>query len=260
MSDSFAQIAPQYDTLRPLRPADHARLRTVLDAGPTLTVQDLVVDVGCGTGRLTVPLAGLTSARVIGVDPEPRMLEVARTKTGNAPALRGDAAARIEWRQGTAYHLPIGDGLAALVLMVLVVHLLKQRTRAFGEAARILRPGGRLSVWTFTQDDIRDFYLNPYFPSIPRIDLARFPPHEQIARELSRAGFTTVETAIQHDEGEISLAEVVDRVRGRYISTLALLPPLEYRLGLQQLEEALSTDPDRTLHQRIEWAVLTATK
>lgn len=255
MSSPFAEIAPRYDSLRPLRPPDQARLEAMLAAAaspsPTLSDRDLIVEVGCGTGRLTIPLAGLTPARVVGVDPEARMLEVARAK---------DADRRIEWRPGTAYRLPVARDQATLVLMAMVVHLLKQRTRAFREARRILKPAGQLSLWTFTQQDIRDFYLNGYFPSIPLIDLARFPDHRTIESELIRAGFETVTTKIEREQGEISLAEVVDRVRGRYISTLALLPPLEYRLGLQQLEEQLAAAPATTLTQRLEWAIVTATK
>jgi hypothetical protein len=49
-------------------------------------------------------------------------------------------------------------------------------------------------------------------------------------------------------------------VRGRYISTLAMLPPLEYRLGLQQLEEMLARDRSIRLAQRSEWAIITARK
>jgi hypothetical protein len=59
---------------------------------------------------------------------------------------------------------------------------------------------------------------------------------------------------------QLDIADVVDRVRGRYISTLAMLPPLEYRLGLQQLEEMLAQDRSIRLTQRSEWAIFTARK
>ena len=54
-----------------------------------LQPDDLVVEVGCGTGRMTLPLSAMTPARVTGVDAETRMLDVARAK---------DAAGRIEWK------------------------------------------------------------------------------------------------------------------------------------------------------------------
>jgi ubiquinone/menaquinone biosynthesis C-methylase UbiE len=248
MPRSFAEIAPRYDALRPLSTGDRARLEAMLREAD-LQAEDLVVEVGCGTGRLTLPLAAVSPARVMGVDPEARMLDVARSK---------DAARRVEWVRGSAYRLPVGDGEAALVSMVMVVHLLRQRVRAFSEARRVLRPGGRLSVWTFTPRHVEEFYLNAYFPSIALIDRPRFPPVQSLTAELRRAGFGDVRVEMREEPRRIDIAEAVDRVRGRYISTLSLLPPLEYRLGLQRLEEMLAQDRSIMLTQRSEWAIITA--
>ena len=212
---------------------------------------DLVVEVGCGTGRLTLPLAAISPARVMGVDAEAKMLDVARAK---------DAAGRVEWVKGSAYRLPVGDGEAALVMMVMVVHLLRQRVRAFSEARRALRSGGRLSLWTFTPRHVEEFYLNAYFPSIALIDRPRFPAVQTLTTELRRAGFEDVRAEVDQEPRRIGIAEVVDRVRGRYISTLSLLPPLEYRLGLQRLEEMLAQDRSIMLTQQSEWAITTARK
>jgi SAM-dependent methyltransferase len=248
MSPSFAEIAPRYDALRPLSAGDRARLDAMLGEA-ALTAGDLVVEVGCGTGRLTLPLAAVTPARVMGVDSEAKMLDVARGK---------DVAGRVAWVRGSAYRLPIGEGEAALVVMVMVVHLLRQRVRAFAETRRVLRPGGRLSLWTFTPRHVEEFYLNAYFPSIAVIDRPRFPAVHTLTSELRRAGFEEVRVEVCEEPRRIDIAEVVDRVRGRYISTLSLLPPLEYRLGLQRLEEMLAQDRSITLTQRSEWAIITA--
>jgi len=180
MSPSFAEIAPHYDALRPLSAGDRARLETMLREA-ALQPGDLVVEVGCGTGRLTLPLSAMTPALVTGVDAEVRMLDVARGK---------DAAGRVDWVRGSAYRLPLAEGTAALVMMVMVVHLLRQRVRAFREARRILRPGGQLSLWTFTPRHVEEFYLNPYFPSIAVIDRPRFPSTAMLSAELRRAETT----------------------------------------------------------------------
>src|SRR5438270_8012723 len=250
MSPSFAEIAPRYDALRPLAAGDRQRLQNMLQEA-ALQDGDLAVEVGCGTGRLTLPLSAMTAARVIGLDTETRMLEVARAK---------DTAGRIEWIRGSAYRVPVGDGAAALAMMVMVVHLLRQRVRAFTEARRILRPAGLLSLWTFTPRHVEDFYLNPYFPSIAAIDRPRFPSAMVLSAELRRAGFDEPRIQLMDEPRQLDIADVVDRVRGRYISTLAMLPPLEYRLGLQQLEEMLARDRSFRLTQRSEWAIITARK
>jgi hypothetical protein len=79
-----------------------------------------------------------------------------------------------------------------------------------------------------------------------------------LTSELRRAGFAEVRVELQDEPRRIDIADVVDRVRGRYISTLSLLPPLEYRLGLQRLEEMLAQDRSVRLMQRSEWAIITA--
>jgi SAM-dependent methyltransferase len=247
-SSSFAEIAPRYDRLRPLSEGDRRRLMRLLER---ITPADTILEVGCGTGRYTIPIADLSRARVIGVDQEPRMLEVAREK---------DTDKRVDWRPATAYRLSLPDQSVDLVFMAMLVHLLKQRTKAFREAGRVLRRAGRLTIWTFTPGHIENYYLNPFFPSIPLIDRERFPAPSRLERELATAGFAPVRTDIDVDEGEVSLGTVVDRVRGRYISTLSLLPPVEYRLGLQRLEEMIASDPHQSLTHRFEWALITADK
>src|SRR5438105_7065927 len=250
MSPSFAEIAPRYDALRPLSAGDRARLETMLREA-ILQPGDQVVEVGCGTGRLTLPLSAMTAARGMAVDAEAGMRGVARAK---------DTAGRVDWVRGSAYRLPLAEGAAALVTMVMVVHLLRQRVRAFSEARRILRAGGQLSVWTFTPRHVEEFYLNPYFPSIATIDRSRFPSAAVLSAELRRAGFDQPRVQLMDEPRQLDIADVVDRVRGRYISTLAMLPPLEYRLGLQQLEEMLARDRSFRLTQRSEWAIITARK
>ena len=100
-----------------------------------------VVDVGCGTGNASL-LAARWGAVVIGVDPAPRLLEVARERATSegieATFAAGDAAA-----------LPVGDGEAELLLSVFGVIFAPDPAAAAAELARAGAPAGRvvLSAW-----------------------------------------------------------------------------------------------------------------
>ncbi len=108
----------------------------------------VVVDVGCGTGALSIPIAGrLPSARVLGIDGDSQVLDIARGKPG---------ADAVEWTKGLAGALPLQAGEADVVVTSLVLHHLPLQTKRemLSEAHRVLRPGGRLIVadWAAPQD------------------------------------------------------------------------------------------------------------
>jgi SAM-dependent methyltransferase len=94
-----------------------------------------LVDVGCGVGRVSAHLARRADA-VVGVDVSAEMAERARLR------LAGHADARVHC--APAGDLPVGDGRAdTAVCLGVFEHLpAAERSRALGEIARILRPGG----------------------------------------------------------------------------------------------------------------------
>jgi SAM-dependent methyltransferase len=100
-----------------------------------------VVDVGCGTGNAAL-LAAARGARVTGIDPAPRLLEVARDQ---AAAQSCDATFAL----GEAAALPLLDGEADVVLSVFGVIFAPNAVAAAAEMARVTAPAGRivLSAW-----------------------------------------------------------------------------------------------------------------
>jgi ubiquinone/menaquinone biosynthesis C-methylase UbiE len=96
-----------------------------------------VLDLGCGTGRHALWMAA-AGAAVTGADFSARMIAEARRKPGAAPIrfLRCDLHEP----------LPFRDGAFDLVVSGLVVEHLRDLDRYFGEARRVVRPGGRTVV------------------------------------------------------------------------------------------------------------------
>jgi len=105
-----------------------------------------LVDVGTGTGRM-IELFGPRAAQAIGIDRSSEMLRLARVKLDAA----GVAGASL--RQGDMYALPLGDRSVDSIILHQVLHYAHTPGSAITEAARVLRPGGRLLVIDFAQHD-----------------------------------------------------------------------------------------------------------
>jgi ubiquinone/menaquinone biosynthesis C-methylase UbiE len=201
-----------------------------------------VLDVGCGTGALASALAE-RGARVWGVDASEEMLAVARAAVGT----------RVGLKLGRAEELPFKDSWFERVVLRLVVHLV-DRPRALSELARILVPGGRASIATFTEGHFEWYWLTSVFPEVGEIDRRRFPRPDALEAELLEAGFATTRTTILGQRRSISRADALERIRGRYISTLRLLDEETYAAGLARAERELPEEIESVL----EWAVVTA--
>lgn len=95
-----------------------------------------VLDVACGTGVAAAAAAKrVGDAAVVGLDPNPEMLDVARR---NNPG--------IEWRTGRAETLPFADQSFDAVVSQFGFMFFEDRAAALREMIRVLRPGGRLAI------------------------------------------------------------------------------------------------------------------
>jgi demethylmenaquinone methyltransferase/2-methoxy-6-polyprenyl-1,4-benzoquinol methylase/phosphoethanolamine N-methyltransferase len=107
---------------------------------------ECVLDVGCGTGDLTLlakERSGSTG-QVCGVDASPEMIEVARRKAARQQA-------EVDFRVGVVEHLPYPDNSFDVVLSSLMMHHLPADLKpiALAEIRRVLRPKGRLVIIDF---------------------------------------------------------------------------------------------------------------
>lgn len=107
-----------------------------------LQVGETVVDLGSGAGREVLQAATKVggSGRSIGIDMTPEMIFRARANAQQT------GANNAEFRLGEIEHLPLPDASADVVISNCVINLVPDKGRAFHEAYRILRPGGRLVV------------------------------------------------------------------------------------------------------------------
>lgn len=128
----FSSSAGQWDRLRDELFGDRfhlAALAAFADADST------VGDLGCGTGQVSAALAPFV-ARVVAVDGSAAMLQAARKRL--------QAFDNVELRRGDLEALPIDDARLDAATMMLVLHHVPDPGRALRDAARALKPGGRL--------------------------------------------------------------------------------------------------------------------
>jgi len=169
----FASAAGQWDRLRDELFGATFHLHAL--AG-LLDERWTVGDLGAGTGSVSAALAPFVR-RIVAVDASAPMLDAARRRL--------QAFDNVDLRRGDLEALPLdGDELDAAVL-TLVLPYLAQPERAIAEAARVLRPGGRLLLV-----DLRPHDREQYRHQLGHVWLGF--PDEQIAEWMAAAGFAGI--------------------------------------------------------------------
>jgi ArsR family transcriptional regulator len=137
----FRKNAARWGELRSLH-VDEARVEAeLLRRLPAEGVDDLL-DIGTGTGRI-LELVASRVRRAIGIDLSRDMLIAARA------SLHGAGIANCQVRQADMYRLPWSAPSFDAVTIHRVLHYAENPARVIAEAARVLRPGGRLIVVDF---------------------------------------------------------------------------------------------------------------
>ncbi len=148
---------------------------------------DVVLDVGCGTGDLTLVAAERAgvAGRVHGIDAAPEMIAVARRK-----ATRAGRA--IDFQVAAVERLPFPDATFDVALSSLMMHHLPDdlKRRGLGEIRRVLKPSGRLLVVDFRRPTSRPDRLTLAL----LLHGASRSGVQDVAAVMAAAGFTDVET------------------------------------------------------------------
>lgn len=103
---------------------------------------EVVLDLGSGAGFDCFLAAGKVGpmGRVIGVDMTPEMIEQANKNAVDS------GYANVEFRRGEIERLPVANDAVDVVISNCVINLSADKPRAFGELARVLKPGGRIAI------------------------------------------------------------------------------------------------------------------
>jgi len=173
---------------------------------------EVILDLGAG-GGFDVFIAARKvgpSGRVIGVDMTPDMVEKAR---GNVESFRTTTGLdNVEFRLGEIEHLPVADSSVDVVISNCVINLSPDKPQVWAEIARVLKPGGRVSV----------------------SDLALLRPLPDAVRESARALVACMAGAVLVDETRrmirrVGLTEAVFETNSHYMDQMADWSDATYR-------------------------------
>ena len=144
----YDRVAGDYSRSRPRYPDRLiAHLAGTIATVPTMPPGGLVLDIGSGTGAFTRLLRAALPAetRVVGIEPSPVMRAQAVAETQDADA---NALAFVE---GAAEAMPFDDNAAGAVVAATAAHWF-DRPQFYGEAYRVLVPGGILAIAEYVRD------------------------------------------------------------------------------------------------------------
>jgi ArsR family transcriptional regulator len=149
--DYFQTVAESWDSIRSLHVSSREVEAKLLEIIGTEPVSELL-DIGTGTGRILEILAPQVEHGV-GVDLSSGMLAVARSN------LERHGHSHLQVRKGDMYRLPLAAGSIELAIVHMVLHYSDDPLAVIREAARVLRPGGRLILVDFaahSEEQLRD--------------------------------------------------------------------------------------------------------
>jgi SAM-dependent methyltransferase len=237
----YDQIASSYD--------EHRRgggpyLDTLVSLAGASTAKR-VLELGSGTGNNSAAFSHAYPCALVGLEPSLGMLSKAKEKQIAA-----------QWVHGSATEIPLKDASVEFIFACYVLHHIEDIDTLMRECARVLGAGAAAFV-TCSHDFIERHPVNEYFPSFAAIDTSRFQPLEEIVESMRSAGFKDI-----HQES-VAAAPVhidhayVERIASQFISTYALLPPDEFRTGLERMRHDVAAkgrlDVDMVWECAIVW-------
>jgi ubiquinone/menaquinone biosynthesis C-methylase UbiE len=219
---------------------------------------DRVLDVAAGTGNAAIR-AAQKGARVTGIDITPELFDAARRRSR-------EAGVEVEWVAGDAEALPFADASFGVVLSTFGVMFAPRHQMAADEMVRVLRPGGRLGMCSWTAEGtVGEFFrvMERHLPPPPPIAQ---PPllwgDEEHVRQLFEGA--VVELTIERDQLEIDPDVNVDEALEFYLASFG--PLVKAREALEPvgrwraLVDDVSPQIRRMATEAAEYLIVTGTR
>jgi len=197
-----------------------------------------LLDIGCGTGRFTIPLAcGLEGVTVVGADASAKMLEQAQQKPCADQAI---------WSKQDVCAQTFEDGTFDVVFISDMLHHLPNPVDALRECFRVLKPGGWMINKYGAMENIAHDPEHVFFPGTVEIDAERTPTQEMMAAWMQEAGFSGIDSRTIDEVTRPSAEIRLEAAEAKSISVLHLIDDEQFAEGMRRLSDYVwhnSEDP-----------------
>jgi ubiquinone/menaquinone biosynthesis C-methylase UbiE len=241
MDYASCDVAERYAEGRQLPASAVATWLTALSSVVPRHEVQVILDVGCGTGRFAGALAEHFDALVYALDPSASML-------AQAPSL---GSRRVIFQQGKAECLPYRNNSIDLIFLSQVYHHL-DRGQAVTEFYRVLRNGGYLCIRNSTRDHLDSVPYLRFFPSARLVNEALLPAAADVLSDAERNGFDLVAHRIVNQQHAQSLAEYLPRIRQRSLTDLHRISDAAFHAGLTEMATAAREEPSLPVTEDID--------
>jgi ubiquinone/menaquinone biosynthesis C-methylase UbiE len=231
----YSKIASTYDKGRPLLEQNTDLWMNLISEHSGSGPGAQVLDLGCGTGRFTIPMATQLNFSMIGADSSTDMLEKARVK---------DTEGLIKWDTVNADDIGYREKSFDIVFMSHLLHHVDNPLKVVKDCQRIISNGGNVLIRYGAIEQIREDPEHVFFPEVLPIDEARTPSIATVESWLKDAGFSEVKSVnvvqitYESPEARFQAASV------RSTSVLSMISDDAFKRGLQRMEKYINETPE----------------
>jgi ubiquinone/menaquinone biosynthesis C-methylase UbiE len=207
-----------------------ALIRTVLRYAPSSPLAR-IIDIGCGPGRYALLLASATEAQIFATDLSPAMVQKGREK---------DHVREVSWSLSDACQLPFSDQSFDVVLLFLVLHVVKDTTKALEEAYRILRPGGHCFILTHSFSQLDRQTVFRFFPEARKLNKRRMVSLTKLKGLLRKIGFRHLLAEEFAETATYSRDVFLEKVRSKPNTSLRSISDNDFQRRYKAVEAAVA--------------------
>lgn len=235
MKANYSKISSSYDKGRRLSEQNIELWLSLLAKYINPVQTTTLLDLGCGTGRFSLPIANQLRYCVFGADSSSEMLTQAKKK---------DTKGLVTWIHQDAQHLAFRDSSLDVVFMSHLLHHVDSPPAVLKECNRILSKPGLIVIRYGAIEQIRYDVVHTFIPETLAIDEARTPTINIVDSWLVHAGFSNIINQEVVQQTYETSNEHLESVKLKGTSVLTLISQQAFDRGVNLMSDYIRQNQD----------------